>query len=63
MILITDITQATIGTITLRDAINRMITLTISTELQGLSSLTTTGIVFRTGTGTYITKSITADMT
>lgn len=35
------------------------ITLTLSTELQGLSGLATNGFVVRTGTGTYANRSIT----
>ena len=34
--------------------------LTLGTELQGLSSLATTGIVARTGTGAYVNRTITA---
>jgi hypothetical protein len=37
------------------------ITLTLSSELQGLSGLATTGLVTRTGTGTYTTTAITGN--
>lgn len=36
------------------------ITLTLGTELQGLSGLATTGLVTRTGAGTYVGRTITA---
>jgi hypothetical protein len=54
---------STSGTITLGEVVNEVITLTLSAELNGLISLSTVGVVFRTGAGTYVTKSITADMT
>lgn len=57
---ITGSTGLTVGGSPITPSNGGPITLTLSTELQGLSGLTTTGFVQRTGTGTYTAANLTA---